>query len=86
MLEETPAVAIRKGRSMLHLATLGYQTFTGRIRDLANDPRGVTALEYSLIAGVTVVAIGAALIGTGILASLNTIWATIQTDLATVAG
>ncbi len=74
---------------MLRLAVsaqLGYQKLKDQVLNLGTDRRGVTALEYSLIAGVTVVAIGAALVGTGILASINTIWGTIKTDLATVAG
>jgi Flp pilus assembly pilin Flp len=56
-----------------------------KARELRNDRRGVTALEYSMIAGVTVVAIGAALVNGSILSSINTIWTTIQTDLSTVA-
>jgi Flp pilus assembly pilin Flp len=74
---------------MLNLAVrahIGYANLKARVSALGSDTRGVTALEYSLIAGVTVVAIGTALVGTGILASINTIWGAIKTDLATVAG
>lgn len=57
----------------------------GKLAQVFHDARGVTALEYSVIAGVTVVAIGAALYGGNILTSITTIWGAIQTDLATGA-
>jgi Flp pilus assembly pilin Flp len=74
--------------SMLNLAVrahIGYANLKARVSALASDPRGVTALEYSLIAGVTVVAIGTALVAGGILTSINTIWTAVKTDLAAVA-
>lgn len=67
-------------------AHIAYSNLKAHLSALTNDRRGVTALEYSLIAGVTVVAIGAAVVGTGINTSIGTIWTAIKVDLATVAG
>jgi Flp pilus assembly pilin Flp len=54
-----------------------------KIADLKNNCKGVTAMEYGIIAAFTVAAIGAtiALIGT----DLTNIWTGIQTKLATAA-
>lgn len=65
---------------------IAYRSLKDRFAALRQDRRGVTALEYSMIAGVTVVAIGTALTAGSILTSINTIWAAVNTDLATVAG
>lgn len=52
----------------------------GKARELANDRKGVTALEYSVIAAVTVVAIAGLL--TTVSGSLTTLWGSINTALA----
>ena len=51
---------------------------------LRNDRRGVTAMEYGIIAATTVVVVGA-VVG-GLSGSLTTIWGKINTALATAAG
>jgi pilus assembly protein Flp/PilA len=51
---------------------------------LMRDQKGVTAMEYGIIAAVTVVVVGTA-IG-GISGNLATIWTSIGTALATAAG
>ena len=48
-----------------------------RLRD---DRKGVTALEYGIIAAVTVAAVGTVIGNVG--ESLGTLWTTIQTSLA----
>jgi pilus assembly protein Flp/PilA len=55
-----------------------------RLRDLRGDRKGVTAMEYGIIAAVTVAAVGAAIVSVG--TSLSTIWTSIKTTMATAAG
>jgi Flp pilus assembly pilin Flp len=54
-----------------------------KIADLKEDRKGVTAMEYGLIAAFTVAAVGASIILVG--GSLKTIWGSIQSNLATAA-
>lgn len=73
---------------MLRLAVnaqIAYGSLKDRVSALRQDRRGVTALEYSMIAGVTVVAIGTALVAGSILTDITTIWGKINTDLATIS-
>ena len=65
---------------MLRLATF----VECKLHDLRNDRRGVTAMEYGIIAATTVVVVGA-VVG-GLSGSLTTIWGFINTALATAAG
>lgn len=50
---------------------------------LASAKRGVTALEYGLIAAAIIVAISATVFGIG--TNLNTMFGTVKTDLAAPA-
>ena len=54
------------------------------IASLRNDNKGVTAMEYGIIAAVTVAAVGGAIVAIG--GSLTTIWGSIKTTMATAAG
>jgi Flp pilus assembly pilin Flp len=60
---------------MLKLATLAQR----KIADVKNDLKGVTAMEYGIIAATTVVVVGG-VVG-GLHGSLTTIWASIGTAL-----
>jgi pilus assembly protein Flp/PilA len=51
---------------------------------LWENRKGVTAMEYGIIAATTVVVVGGVVAGLG--APLTTIWNNIQTALATAAG
>jgi pilus assembly protein Flp/PilA len=51
--------------------------------NLRKDRRGVTAMEYGIIAATTVVVIGGVVGGVG--GSLNTIWTNISTALTAAA-
>jgi pilus assembly protein Flp/PilA len=51
---------------------------------LRNDRKGVTAMEYGIIAATTVVVVGG-VVG-GLHGSLTTIWGAISTALSTAAG
>jgi pilus assembly protein Flp/PilA len=53
------------------------------LRDLRNDRRGVTAMEYGMIAAVTVVVVGGVVVSLD--TSLTTIWTSVKTSLATGA-
>jgi pilus assembly protein Flp/PilA len=55
-----------------------------RVRNLRGDRKGVTAMEYGIIAAVTVAAVGASIAAVG--TSLGTIWGNIKTTMATAAG
>jgi Flp pilus assembly pilin Flp len=55
-----------------------------RVRELRNDRKGVTAMEYGIIAAVTVAAVGASIASVG--TSMGTIWTNIKTTMATAAG
>jgi Flp pilus assembly pilin Flp len=55
-----------------------------KIADLKDDCKGVTAMEYGLIAAFTVAAVGGVMVSIG--GSLSTIWGGIKTQLATIAG
>jgi Flp pilus assembly pilin Flp len=50
---------------------------------LAHDRKGVTAMEYGIIASTTVVVVGGVVAGLG--TPLNTIWNAISTALTTAA-
>ena len=52
--------------------------------NLRNDLKGVTSMEYGIIAATTVVVVGGVVAGLG--APLNTIWTSIGTALTTAAG
>jgi pilus assembly protein Flp/PilA len=54
-----------------------------RVAEILSDRKGVTAMEYGIIAAVTVVVVGAAMSGIGV--SLGTIWTAIGTALSTAA-
>jgi pilus assembly protein Flp/PilA len=56
----------------------------GRMRNLCGDRKGVTAMEYGIIAAVTVAAVGASIVAIG--GSLTTIWTSVKTTMATAAG
>jgi pilus assembly protein Flp/PilA len=56
----------------------------GRMRNLRGDRKGVTAMEYGIIAAVTVAAVGASIVAIG--GSLTTIWTSVKTTMATAAG
>ena len=62
---------------MLNLIVFAQRKFA----DLKDDCRGVTAMEYGLIAAFTVAAIGATIATIG--GSLTTIWSGISTKLST---
>jgi pilus assembly protein Flp/PilA len=51
-----------------------------KLRDLLSDRRGVTAMEYGIIAATTVVVVGAAIGGIG--GNLGSIWGKISTTMA----
>jgi pilus assembly protein Flp/PilA len=55
-----------------------------KLQGLGRDTKGVTAMEYGIIAAVTVVVVGTAIGGIG--GNLTTIWTKIGTSLATAAG
>jgi pilus assembly protein Flp/PilA len=55
-----------------------------RVRNLRGDRKGVTAMEYGIIAAVTVAAVGASIVAIG--GSLSTIWTSVKTTMATAAG
>jgi pilus assembly protein Flp/PilA len=55
-----------------------------RFDDLRHDRKGVTAMEYGIIAATTVVVVGGVVAGLG--APLNTIWTNICTALTAAAG
>ncbi len=76
---------------MLTYATVWTQIkcdrLLGRMRDLRGDRKGVTAMEYGIIAAVTVAAVGGSIASIG--GSLKTIWGDIVTQMtneATAAG
>jgi Flp pilus assembly pilin Flp len=52
--------------------------------NLRNDLKGVTSMEYGIIAATTVVVVGGVVAGLG--TPLNTIWTAISTALTTAAG
>jgi len=52
--------------------------------NLRNDLKGVTSMEYGIIAATTVVVVGGVVAGLG--TPLNTIWTKIGTALTTAAG
>jgi pilus assembly protein Flp/PilA len=52
--------------------------------NLRNDLKGVTSMEYGIIAATTVVVVGGVVSGLG--APLTTIWTNIQTALTAAAG
>ena len=54
-----------------------------RISDLLADRKGVTAMEYGIIAATTVVIVGGVVAGLG--TPLGTIWTHIETALTTAA-
>ena len=54
------------------------------LHNLRNDLKGVTSMEYGIIAATTVVVVGGVVAGLG--TPLNTIWTQIQTALTTAAG
>ena len=51
-----------------------------KLHDLRDNCKGVTAMEYGIIAAVTVAVVGAAIGGIG--GSLDTIWTNVGTALA----
>ena len=53
--------------------------------DLKNDQRGVTAIEYALIAGAITLAVAAALTGTNIKTELASIFDNLETAVSTAA-
>ena len=53
------------------------------LHNLRNDLKGVTSMEYGIIAATTVVVVGGVVAGLG--TPLNTIWTTINTALTTAA-
>lgn len=55
-----------------------------RLASLMGDQKGVTAMEYGIIAATTVVVVGGVVAGLG--APLTTIWDNISTALTTAAG
>lgn len=55
-----------------------------KLQNLVHDTKGVTAMEYGIIAAVTVVVVGG-VVG-GLSGSLSTIWNNIGTALAAAAG
>jgi Flp pilus assembly pilin Flp len=52
--------------------------------NLRNDLKGVTSMEYGIIAATTVVVVGGVVAGLG--TPLRTIWVSISTALANAAG
>jgi pilus assembly protein Flp/PilA len=60
------------------------RTFLNNLRALANDERGVTALEYGLIAGLIAVVIVGSVTALG--TTLSATFTTIQTKLAGAGG
>ncbi len=65
---------------MLQLATLAQR----KLADVKNDLKGVTAMEYGIIAATTVVVVGGVVAGLG--APLTIIWANISAALTAAAG
>jgi Flp pilus assembly pilin Flp len=64
---------------------LKFATWTKvKIDTLRYNRRGVTAMEYGIIAATTVVVVGGVVAGLG--APLTTIWNNIQTALVVAAG
>ena len=54
------------------------------LHHLRNDLKGVTSMEYGIIAATTVVVVGGVVAGLG--TPLRTIWTSISTALTTAAG
>jgi Flp pilus assembly pilin Flp len=55
-----------------------------RISECLADRKGVTSMEYGLIAAATVTVVGAAM--SVVSSDLNTIWTSIKTTLTTASG
>ena len=68
---------------MLKLLVMG-EVALARLEKMLADRRGVTSMEYGIIAATTVVIVGTA-IG-GISGNLSTIWNKVSTALQTAAG
>lgn len=51
------------------------------IRSLSKDKKGIAALEYSILAGLVVLAVAAAASTSGIKASINTLFSNVGTAL-----
>ena len=65
---------------MLHLIVFAQR----KIADLKDDCKGVTAMEYGIIAAFTVAAVGATIASIG--SKLGTIWTSVLAQLTTAAG
>lgn len=59
-----------------------YIQFSESLRRLKDDERGVTAIEYGLIAVAMAVLLGVALGDTGFLGSLSTAFGNVATEVA----
>lgn len=55
------------------------------IRSLLKDKKGVSALEYALLAGLIVVGVGAAISSGNVTARVTTIFSNVGTQLNTAA-
>ncbi|HUB14589.1 MAG TPA: Flp family type IVb pilin [Acetobacteraceae bacterium] len=55
-----------------------------KVEQLKDNCKGVTAMEYGIIAAFTVAAVGASIVAVG--GSLETVWTGIKTQLASAAG